>query len=270
VLGNLSNHWKSICLGIVCFVAGGMTTIFLSSELGDSDVQHTALTADSENSRTKQKPRFGLSWNGSGNSPRQAQQPDRANLHDSKISVPITLLESLSLSKSTRSIGQPILDENDPVEAALGLTSVEKERILNDWQRSCENLRRLEVGALDSKDLEDGTVLMNLPNLSRERKEIAGQFMDSLNQTLGTERGAAFYATKQVNNMFAADSGERSIAVKVESVGNNKWSYRMSLNDASGSRVWVGDSIPLEIRHLADAAGIFPTIDDVVKSMPED
>lgn len=39
----------------------------------------------------------------------------------------------------------------------------------------------------------------------------------------------------------------------------------MTLEDASGTRVWVGDRIPRELRHLADAADIFPTIREAVR-----
>ncbi len=44
----------------------------------------------------------------------------------------------------------------------------------------------------------------------------------------------------------------------------------MSIANASGSRVWVVESNPQEIRHLADAAGILPTIEEVVVSTPEE
>jgi hypothetical protein len=266
------NHmnWKSIFLGVICFAVGGMTGVYLSSGSTDSNSQELAQGQDGGSSSTKSKPRFGLSWGGSSKSERTAPKAGRVGADSSMISVPISLLESMSLGKSTRSMGQSILDGNDPVEAALGLTSVEKERIQNDWDRARENVRDIEVKALTTKDLEDGSVLLSLPDLSKQRRDIATQFGNSLTQTLGSERSEAFFAIKQVNNMFAVDAGERSVAVKIEAVGEDQWSYKMSLDDSSGSRVWVGESIPNEIRHLADAAGILPTIEEVVKSVPEE
>ncbi len=216
------------------------------------------------------KPRFGQDWGKHGSSNRLSQKPGFLRTDDSMISVPISLLKSLSIAKSNYTIGQPILDTNDPVEAALGLTSVEKERIETEWQRANEQVREAEVKSMQTKDLDDGSVVLSMPDLSKERREIAKQFMSSVSQTLGAERGEAFYATKQVDSRFSADAGERSITVKIESVGDGQFSYHMSLQDAVGSRVWVGDSIPLEIRHLADAAGISSSIENVVKSIPEE
>ncbi len=226
-------------------------------------------TANSGSTATK-KPRFGQDWNDHRMTTRTTTKPGSLRTDESMISVPISLLKSLSIAKSNYSIGQPILDVNDPVEAALGLSSVEKDRIENDWQRANERVREAEVTSMQTNDMDDGSVVLTLPDLSKERKEIAKQFMNSVNQTLGEERGGAFYATKQVDNRFAADAGERTITVKIESVGEGQFSYNMSLQDAAGSRVWVGESIPLEIRHLADAAGISPSIENVTKSIPEE
>ncbi len=216
------------------------------------------------------KPRFGQDWGEHGSSNRLSQKPGSPRTDDSMISVPISLLKSLSIAKSNYTIGQPILDANDPVEAALGLTSVEKERIEVEWQRANELVRESEVKSMRTNELDDGSVVLSMPDLSKDRREIAQQFLSSVNQTLGVERGEAFYATKQVDSRFSEEAGERSITVKIEDVGEGQFSYHMSLEDATGSRVWVGDSIPLEIRHLADAAGISSSIENVEKSIPEE
>jgi hypothetical protein len=269
VLSNLSSKAKTICVGIVSFVLGGVTGGFLLSNSGNTSSGNTSQTGNTAPLQTKQ-PRFGQDWSDHESTKHSVQKPRPHRTDESMISVPISLLKSLSHAKSNHTMGQAILDDNDPVEAALGLSSVEKDRIRNDWQRACEDVRNIEIKELTTKDLEDGSVVMSLPDLSKQRKEIAEKFMTSLTQTLGPERGEAFYATKQVDSRFAADAGERAITIKVESAGKGQWSYRMSLEDTSGSRVWVGESIPLEIRHLADAAGIQSTIVNVVEPPPDE
>ncbi|MES2981113.1 MAG: hypothetical protein V4727_02275 [Verrucomicrobiota bacterium] len=269
VLSKLSMNGQSICIGVVSFILGGVTGGFLLSNADNSDSKNSGQSANTAPLGTKQ-PRFGQDWGEREVNQRPTQKPRPLRTDESMISVPISLLKSLSIAKSNHTMGQAILDDNDPVEAALGLTSVEKDRIQNDWQRASEKVREIEITALTTKDLEDGSVVLSLPDLSKERKDIAKQFMSSVTQTLGAERGEAFYATKQVDSRFAADAGERSVTVKIESAGEGEWSYQMSLQDASGSRVWVGESIPLELRHLADAAGILPTIEEAVGTAPEE
>jgi hypothetical protein len=256
-------NFKWIITGTVCFILGGLMGSFFSSKSGGHSEQGLDQTAYSLISGTKH-PRFGQDWGGVGMSKRTTTKPGHQRTDDSMILVPISLLKSLSIAKSNYTIGQPILDDNDPIEAALGLSSSEKERIHNSWENACEHVREIEIKSMTTKDLDDGSMLLSLPNLSKQRREIADQFMNSVTQTLGAERGGAFNATKQVNSRFASESGQRSIAVKIEPAGDGQWSYKMSLEDATGSRVWVGESIPEEIRHLADAAGILPTIEEVV------
>lgn len=265
----MTTNFKSIFIGVVCFVIGGITGGFISYNSANSHPTDSGQTVNTVSPGTK-KPRSGQDWGEHGSSNRLSQKPGPLRTDDSMISVPISLLKSLSIAKSNYTIGQPILDADDPVEAALGLTSVEKKHIEIEWQRANEQVRESEVKSMQSNDLDDGSVVLSMPDLSRERRQIAKQFMNSVNQTLGAERGEAFNATKQVDSRFSADAGERSITVKIESVGEGQFSYHMSLQDAAGSRVWVGDSIPLEIRHLADAAGISSSIENVVKSAPEE
>lgn len=269
VLSNFSTSWKSIGIGGICFVLGGVTGGLLSFNPSRSNVPDPGQTTNEARTGTKQS-RFGQDWGSHGIKARPSSPQGSPRTDDSMISVPISLLKSLSIAKSNHTIGQSILDDNDPIEAALGLSSVEKDRIRSEWQRACGQVREIEIKSLSTKDLEDGSVLLALPDLSKERKEIAGQFMSSVTQTLGAERGEAFNATKQVDSRFSADAGERTIAVKIESAGGGDWTYQMSLQDASGQRVWVGESIPSEIRHLADAAGILPTIEEVVGATPEE
>jgi hypothetical protein len=257
-------RWNPVIVGAVCFAFGGMTGVFLAPVENYPVV--AAQNPDHGKAGTKQKPRYGLDWDDSKPGPNRVPRAGVNAGNGGMISVPIALLESLSLSKSTRSMSQSILDGIDPIEAALGLSSVERDRIKSDWDKACERIREIEVKSMTTKDLEDGSVKISLPNLSKERKQVAEQFFNKLTETLGAERGEAFYATKQVNNMMAAEAGERSITVKVESVGKDEWNYHMDVQDASGSRTWVGESIPHEIRHLADAAGIFSTISEAVKS----
>jgi hypothetical protein len=262
-------NFKWIIISAVCFVVGGLMGSFFSSKSGGLSEQGSDQTAYSLISGTKH-PRFGQDWGSGGMNQRASTKPGHQRTDDSMILVPISLLKSLSIAKSNYTIGQPILDDNDPIEAALGLSSEEKERIHNNWENACEHVREIEVKSMTTKDLDDGSMLLSLPNLSKQRREIADQFMNSVTQTLGAERGGAFNATKQVDSRFASESGERSIAVKIEPAGEGQWSYKMSLEDASGSRVWVGGSIPQEIRHLADAAGILPTIEEVASPTPEE
>ena len=182
------------------------------------------------------------------------------------IAVPRSLLSSLSRSKAGRSLDQAILDDRDPVEAALNLKPAEKTRIQAEWQRTREELRQLEATSLEAEDLDDGSVRLVVPDLSDDRRKLAASFHASLTGILGNDRGEVFHAIKQVDDILGSASAERSIIVKTESVGEGRWGYRMTLNDSTGRRVWVGANIPEEIRHLTDSAGIFPTITEAVRA----
>jgi len=189
---------------------------------------------------------------------------------DGRIEVPASLLEAMSRSRSKRGINQDILDNIDPAEKMLGLTEAEKAKIESAWQSVCDDLRSLEKASLKATDQEDGAVRLSLPDLSNRRGELAESFKSTLTGTLGQDRGEAFHAIKQVEDMLASGAGERSITVKTESVGEARFGYRMTLEDASGQRVWVGENIPDEIRHLTDAAGIFPTTKEAAEAQPQE
>ncbi len=179
---------------------------------------------------------------------------------ENTIRIRVDLLQTLAKSRGSRRLDQSLLEESDPIEAALGLTDDEKTRIRVRWEALLGELRAVEAGVLKTEDLEDGSVRLRLPDLSRERGRLASGFKDNLESTLGRDRAVAFSALKQLEGVLSENSGERSVTIKVESVGQNQWSYRMTLEDGAGKRVWVGGNIPDELRHLADAAGIYPTV----------
>lgn len=245
-----------------CFLAGGLATLLAMSWVAPTaarkgDVARTLETA------TSSAPDRGGSWRGTPGPSASNQAGSSVGESDrleGAVEVPLAVLGNLSQARGARRIDQPILDENDPVEAALNLTAREKELIQDRWDSVRSRLVEQESRALSATDLEDGSVRLTLPDLTNERRRLASEYGAFLEHTLGSQRGPAFGAIKQIDPMLASNTSERSIVVQVESVGDGLWGYRMTLEDESGTRVWVGDRIPDEIRHLADAAEIFPTI----------
>ncbi len=177
------------------------------------------------------------------------------------LSVPAALIRELSLAGGTRSAGQDLFSRDGEMEKLLQITDQEKAVVQKAWAQSLQKIQELEARSSKSEDLEDGSVQITVPDLSRDRGELAKGFRSSVNDTLGDNRGDVFLAMKQVDQIFTPKSGQRVYTVSVEAIGDGRWRYHMASVDGEGKRrVWVGEKVPNEIRHLTDAAKIVPSI----------
>ena len=102
---------------------------------------------------------------------------------------------------------------------------------------------------------------ISVPDLSNAMTGVGEDFRTSVRGILGDDRGDVFLAMKQADRMFSAPEGGRTYVVTVEETGAGGWRFRMTQEGGDGRRMWVGDSIPDEIRHLTDPARIVPSLD---------
>lgn len=114
---------------------------------------------------------------------------------------------------------------------------------------------------MTSEELNEWSVRINLPDLATSFTSLGDDFRSTVHGALGENRGEAFLAVKQIDGMFSPLGGARSYTVTSESIGDGNWRYRMTLEGESGTRVWVGASVPEELRHLTDGANIAPSLD---------
>ncbi len=192
-----------------------------------------------------------------------ASDPDFAESGQDRrlLSVPAALIRELSLAGGIRSAGQDLLSRDGKMEELLQITDQEKAVVQKAWTQSLQKIKELEASSSQSEDQEDGSVQITVPDLSRDRAELGKGFQSLVNDTLGDNRGDVFLAMKQVDRMFAPQSGQRVYTVSVEAIGDGRWRYHMVSVDGEGKRrVWVGEKVPNEIRHLTDAAKIVPSI----------
>ena len=185
------------------------------------------------------------------------------------VAVPKSLIKELSLAAGSRTVGQALFSKDGKVEATLQIVDREKAALQTTWRSSREKIRALEARSAQAEDLEDGSVRITLPDLTDDMQGVGKEFHTSVRGILGDNRGEIFLAMKQADQLFAPPAGERSYTVSPEATGDGGWRFRMTLEDANGQRVWVGEGIPEEIRHLTDAAQIIPSLEQP-EGAPED
>lgn len=168
--------------------------------------------------------------------------------------VPAALLAELSLSGSHRTLDQALFSEDGRIEELLRITDREKAGVQTAWRESRQKVRDLETASALREPLEDGSLRITLPDLSAARKRVGDQFGSSLKGILGENRGETFLAAKQIGQVFESAEGEHTYLVSPEEIGDGRWRFRMTLEDAGGQRVWVGETIPNELRHLVGDA----------------
>jgi hypothetical protein len=175
--------------------------------------------------------------------------------------VSSSLIGELSRKAGARTFGQELFEPDGVIEEALQVTNEEKAVIQTAWQDTRKGIRELEARASVSKELEDYSVQITVPDLSQAMQRVKSDFSASVQRVLGESRGDVFLAAKQVDQMIANSDGARTYTVAAEPVGEDGWRFRMTQEGPDGRRVWVGDSVPEEIRHLTDVARISPRID---------
>ena len=261
---------KSVAAAIICLVIGLFAGRLLPSvDTGEVVTGHsgpgaggqpgvgTPGSADAGPTRPTKSLRDGITDRNSIASGLSAMPGD-----EGLVVVPTSLLGELSLAGGIRSPGQDIISKDGKVEELLQMTDQEKAEIEAEWEAARQQIRKLEAQAATSEDLDDGAVRITLPDLSGGMENLGNNFQSSVRGTLGDNRGGAFLAMKQVDSIFTPPPGERTYTVGAESVGDGRWRFRMTLEGASGRRVWVGENIPDEISHLTDAASIVRSLNE--------
>ncbi len=181
--------------------------------------------------------------------------PDR----DGKlVVVPATLIGELSLAAGERSWGQDLFSQDGAVEQYLQITDREKKEVQQAWRAAQKEMREYESHAAKTEDLEDGSVKITVPDMSLAMKGFGDDFNASVKKSLGENRADAFLQMKQVGRVMEPVEGDQVYTVRVEAAGDGRWRYHMSYESPEGRRIWVGESVPEEIRHLTDAAKINP------------
>ncbi|MCP5537012.1 MAG: hypothetical protein H7A51_12395 [Akkermansiaceae bacterium] len=170
--------------------------------------------------------------------------------------VPAALLENLSAEKMTVSWSQDLFSGHGGALASLQITDREKGMVQREWRATQQAVRKLQASHVRSERKPDGSVSMVVPDLSADLSRIGSRFYEKLESHLGENRAGALAAVNQLNGLFNQPGGETVYTVRMESVGNGQWRYHMSQRGPEGNRTWVGDSVPLPIRHLTDAANI--------------
>lgn len=185
---------------------------------------------------------------------------------DPQVLVSTSLLAALAGNRQDPGFASNLLSDQDLFEQAMNLSQEEKRKIEDQWADVRGSVWDLEVNSSTSEDLDDGSVQISLPDLSIERLKIANEFKESLGEVLNQQRAEVFWAVKKLDSSFSKNTGASSITVKTESAGGGEWTYKMTLQDGENRRVWVGANIPNEIRHLCDAANIFPEVAEAVEA----
>ena len=168
----------------------------------------------------------------------------------------------MSRKAGARSAGQALFERDGVIEEALQITNEEKAVVQTAWQNTQKGIRELEARASVSKELEDYSVQITVPDLTQGMTHLGSDFSSTVQQTLGLNRGNAFLAAKQIDQVVAQSGQERTYTVQAELVGQ-KWRFKMTQDGPGGRRVWVGESVPEEIRHLTDEAQISPRISEL-------
>ena len=252
---------KTILTGIVCLLVGLVAGRFLPTVLQpDGEVLRVG-TKSGQTQEVADNPateRFGSAhW--------QKRQTMMANSgltelpqDENIVAVPTSLIRELSFSAGTRSIGQNLFSSDGKIEEILQITDQEKAAMQTAWRQSRQKIYALEARASKSESMEDGSVKITVPDITNRMDSLADGFQSKVKNTLGENRGDIFIAMKQVDRILAPPAGERTYKVKVEAAGDGHWRYHMTLESDEGSRVWVAENVPDEIRHLTDAARILP------------
>ncbi len=131
-------------------------------------------------------------------------------------------------------------------------------------------IREIEAASSTSAELEDGSVRISVPDLSNAMTGAGENFRASVRGILGDDRGEVFLAMKQADRLFSTPEGGRTYVVTVEETGAGDWRFRMTQEGSDGRRMWVGDRIPDEIRHLTDPARIVASLESPSSEDEED
>lgn len=223
-----------------------------NNQVGDGDSPRVSDRGDDNNSS---KPSNTPPSDGSSNNvTHQYNDPDTET-----VVVPKKLITALSYHGAVPSYSKNLFLGDGKVEEALEITDYEKAEIQTAWRLTQQKIRDMETTSMKTEEVDDSTVKITIPDMSDLIKPLGGNFQKQLRSSLGKDRADAFIAAKQVDRIFSSEPGEQSYTVTPESTGDGTWRFRLSMEGPSGRKVWVGENIPEELRHLTDAARILPS-----------
>jgi hypothetical protein len=175
--------------------------------------------------------------------------------------IPLALLREVGTASGNRIVGDRLFNHSS-AERILEVSDAEKARLQPEWEEALAALKAAEVAVMRYEVAGDGSVKIALPTAAADFRVVGQRFRREVLDVMGEERGEAFLALKQVDSHFQPVEGEQSYIVKSESTGNGSWNFHMTLDGPDGRRVWVSETIPDEISHLTDAAGIRRTLSE--------
>jgi len=188
------------------------------------------------------------------------QEPSwESEVGETFVRVPLSLIRELGASTGERIVGDRLFNDSS-AERSFGLGAEEKTQLQAAWAIARQSMKSSEVSSMTSTESADGTVTMVLPSLPSGYRLVGVRFRREVLKVMGAERGESFLALKQVDSLFQPHDGEQTIEVKTESTGDGAWRFHMTSHGPQGRKVWVSDTVPEEISHLTDAAGILRTL----------
>lgn len=193
---------------------------------------------------------------------RDAPEPSPAAPAADFVSVPVSLIDELSLGAGVRTLDEGLFDPDGKLAEQLGIGDSEKARIQTAWRGVRDEIREIELSAVETEELADGSAKITVPDLAGRLGPVREHFGAQVDGILGENRAAVFRALTQTDRMLARPEGRTVYTVTPESVGDGGWRFRIRLENSAGSRLWVGDRVPKEIRHLTDAARVVSSLDE--------
>jgi hypothetical protein len=257
---------RAIIVGIVCLILGFVLGVWLPIDSDTDEDKNGLLLPISSGSGAIQSAQQVLpSVVDEGSSEESEISPERLGevIPLGQVVVSTDLIEVLSTGEANRNLGQALLDPEGAIEQALQLSEQEQSQISTRWDETKRRIQELEVRSSKVEEMEDLSERITVPEMTQQLEAVGSQFRQSVRQALGPNRGDVFLASKQIDQVIKKSAKERTYTIVAESPKEGEWRFNMTLESPAGRRVWVGDSIPDEIRHLTDAAQIFPTIGDL-------
>lgn len=262
-------NWKYIATSLICLLAGIVIGRLLPGSSADDGPPVISATGPGPGAYRQARTRHTRAVPPMGEvalaTPQAAASNDGAvavDDRDKMLSVPAALISRLSLAAGSRKLDQDLFSGDGAVEEALQITDHEKAVIQTAWRDALRKIRDIEATSVHTEAIDEWSQRITLPELSSSMEVMSVGFRSHVRNTLGTHRGEAFLAAKQVDQLIGRNTGERVYTVTTEEVGDGTWRYRIHVEQGEQRRLWVGGNIPEEIRHLTERAGITNSLEN--------
>ncbi len=171
--------------------------------------------------------------------------------------VPESLISDLDLLDLEAELGAGLIHDQNVVVKHLGVSAAEREGLLDLWETLNQDVAQIESQVAKVDRADDESVEVIIPELSSRVAKVGEVFEGGVREVLGERRGRTFLHLKKVNQIFGSFNHERRFHFKTEPVGDREnWRYHITLSGEGASQVWVTQTIPEELRHLSDLAGL--------------